>query len=506
VYDHSHMGHARTYLGFDIVLRILRDYFRYDIKYVMNVTDVDDKIIRKANLNLLSSSIDQIRDSDFKKKVCLELINDAKHADKQIPLVKIREYLGAINISTTPDFSTVTRLYEGEFRKEMHKLQIVPPVAVTRVTEYIPEIISYIQKIVDQGHAYLSNGSVYFNTKGFSHDHTYCKLEPWSQTQVEKGLEGEGEWSRSKKLVDKKNVSDFVLWKKSNDGEPSWDSPFGQGRPGWHIECSVMASQMLGSNIDIHCGGIDLRFPHHDNELAQSESYHNCQQWVNYFLHTGHLTIEGRSMSKSKKNFVTISEALQKYTPRQLRFLFVLHNFYDSMEYSETTMNTAIYTEKLFVEFVKNVVVATKTITDSEKWTSVDNEMYEFLLETKKRNDDFLRDSFDTQNVMKCLQVLITRTNSSMNTLKIPLLLQISDYVQSMLNVFGILLEDGGSSKDVGPMMDSVTNFRHNVRKIARESKQIEILKECDKFRDELLGHGIRIEDRKDGSIWKKDF
>jgi len=149
------------------------------------------------------------------------------------------------------------------------------------------------------------------------------------------------------KLTEKRSVIDFALWKNSKAGEPWWDSPWGKGRPGWHIECSVMASSVIrGKSLDIHTGGVDLKFPHHDNELAQAEAYHDISHWVRYFLHSGHLTIAGCKMSKSLKNFVTIQDALKKHSARQLRLAFLLHSWQDTLDYSDNTMNMAIQYEK----------------------------------------------------------------------------------------------------------------------------------------------------------------
>ncbi|KAG5725595.1 Cysteinyl-tRNA synthetase, partial [Termitomyces sp. T112] len=167
-----------------------------------------------------------------------------------------------------------------------------------------------------------AEGSVYFDTKSFDNaeGHNYAKLEPWSKGNRELLEDGEGALS---KQSGSRSASDFALWKASKPGEPSWPSPWGSGRPGWHIECSVMASAIFGDNMDIHSGGIDLAFPHHDNEMAQSEAYHDCGSWVNYFIHTGHLHIEGLKMSKSLKNFITIDEILERHSARQLRLAFL---------------------------------------------------------------------------------------------------------------------------------------------------------------------------------------
>ena len=192
--------------------------------------------------------------------------------------------------------------YEAEFLEDMALLGVRAPSVLTRVSEYMPEVVAYIQEIERQGFAYLAQGSVYFDTGAFrSGGHVYGKLAPWSVDAA--GLSGEP------REDGKRHASDFALWKARKPGEPGWDSPWGAGRPGWHIECSAMASDLVGAKLDIHTGGEDLKFPHHDNELAQAEArFHGCRchQWVNYFLHSGHLGIDGLKMSKSLKNFVSI--------------------------------------------------------------------------------------------------------------------------------------------------------------------------------------------------------
>jgi len=258
VYDHSHMGHAKTYICSDILRRLMTDYFGYTVKLCMNITDIDDKIIMRAN----------------ERKI---------------------------------EFSEISRNMETEFLNDCEALNIRVPNVITRVSEYVPEIVAYIEKIISNGYAYESNGSVYFNVMKFhnSDGHSYAKLEPTNFGNLELLKEGEGALTAD--TSEKVNEQDFALWKKSKEGEPFWDSPWGTGRPGWHIECSAMASSIFDEHpIDIHSGGIDLKFPHHDNELAQSEAYYDCNQWIKYFWHTGHLHIKGKKMSKSLKNFTTI--------------------------------------------------------------------------------------------------------------------------------------------------------------------------------------------------------
>lgn len=240
----------------------------------------------------------------------------------------------------------------------MGALNIEVPDCLTRVSEYVPEIVDFVQKIIEAGFAYESNGSVYFTVDKFDQhkNHYYAKLVPEAVGNREALAEGEGSLAASSS--EKRSESDFALWKNSKAGEPSWESPWGMGRPGWHIECSVMASDIMGKTMDIHSGGVDLKFPHHDNELAQSEAHFGCDNWVQYFLHTGHLTISGCKMSKSLKNFITIREALTKNSARQIRLAFLLHAWDKTLDYSDNTLADAVQYERNMNEFFLNIKAA----------------------------------------------------------------------------------------------------------------------------------------------------
>ena len=307
VYDHSHLGHAKTYVCFDIIRRIMTDYFGYDVKLCMNITDIDDKIIMRSN-------------------------------------------------ERNVHFGELSRAMETEFFKDCEALNIRYPSVVTRVSEYVPEIVAFIEKIIANGYAYESNGSVYFDVQRFhsAEGHTYAKLEPTNFGNLELLKEGEG--ALTGENTEKRNEQDFALWKKSKEGEPFWESPWGTGRPGWHIECSAMAGAIFKSYpIDIHSGGCDLKFPHHDNEIAQSEAYYDCDNWINHFWHTGHLHIKGKKMSKSTKNFFTIKEILEEYTARQVRYLFLIHQWDGLMNFTrENSFAEAVAKDKSFTEFFKN--------------------------------------------------------------------------------------------------------------------------------------------------------
>jgi len=248
-------------------------------------------------------------------------------------------YKDTIDAQDHKIFTDVTQYWEDQFMGDMDALNVIRPDVITRVTTYVPKIALFVEKIIEKGFAYESDGSVYFDIAAFEKaGNPYARLRPESRN--DKALQEEGEGSLSKNSGGKRGAGDFALWKKSKAGEPSWPSPWGEGRPGWHIECSVMASDILGSKMDIHSGGIDLAFPHHDNELAQSEAYycehgHGPHLWVNYFLHMGHLSISGSKMSKSLKNYQTIKDALSKdYTPRGMRIAFLMGRWNDGVEIS----------------------------------------------------------------------------------------------------------------------------------------------------------------------------
>ncbi|XP_013185921.2 cysteine--tRNA ligase, cytoplasmic isoform X2 [Amyelois transitella] len=572
VYDASHMGHARSYISFDILRRIMSDYFGYDILYVMNITDIDDKIIKRARQNYLyekyikearklDDTIDdatsvvnyyeevvkQAADPDKKNamqkmldKVASAVKNLKAHVEKndadQIKEAKcellksakdpISDWLDSKYGATVTDnaiFTALPRHWENEFHKDMKSLNVLPPDVLTRVSEYVPQIITYIQKIIDNGLAYESNGSVYFSVAEFdSRDkHHYARLVPEAYGDTKSLQEGEGDLSDD--TGEKRSPNDFALWKRSKAGEPSWESPWGAGRPGWHIECSAMASDVCGSKLDIHTGGVDLKFPHHDNELAQSEAHYDEPGWVNYFLHTGHLTIAGCKMSKSLKNFVTISDALKRHTARQLRIAFLLHGWKDTLDYSENTMEMAIQTEKLFNEFfltVKDALRSGYAEGCGGGWGAAERALADKLSAVREQVHAALCDNIDTRSAIDALRELVGAAHVFLRESAprpAPLLAAAARYVTDILHIFGAVEGPRGGigfpisdtnnvcvEDVVMPYLEVLSEFRARVRSAARGGRGGDVLAACDALRDrELPALGVRLEDKPDRTVVK---
>lgn len=574
VYDASHMGHARSYITFDILRRVLQSYFNYDVFYVMNITDIDDKIIFRARRNHLlekyieennslekiledvnsalksysvkmenttdedkknmfcriiekvKSSVSRLKhlqtsnsDSDSMKSALKELLDDASD-----PLSTWLDTKFGSNITEQRIFAKLTQHWENEFHNDMKALNILPADCLTRITQYIPECATFIQKIIANGYAYEANGSVYFDTIKFgsSGKHAYARLVPEAVGDMEALAEGEGELSQS--TGDKKSERDFALWKASKPGEPAWNSPWGKGRPGWHVECSVMASAILGNSIDIHTGGVDLKFPHHDNELAQSEAHYGVSQWIHYFLHAGHLTIEGCKMSKSLKNFITIKEALKRNSSRQIRFAFLLHAWNATLDYSENVLREAEQADKLFNDFFLNVKDILRkpedTAPSSHNYHELETDLQEKFMSKKVAIHDALCDSIDTPSAIRHMQDLVKHANIYISSKKDKkespnhqALEMIAKYLTHMLKIFGTIDEEQAigfpvtgkntaeNHEDVAmPYVQLLADFRDDVRSIAREEKVSRILQACDRLRDDMLPElGVKLEDVEGG-------
>ncbi|ORX73569.1 hypothetical protein DL89DRAFT_273494 [Linderina pennispora] len=538
------------------------DYFNYDVNLVMNITDIDDKIIERARhthlfkqyrakaVALSESAISDV-DSAFKafveSKLKVEISSDedwkafvAKTGDGKDPglvegkasateaqaLVDASQDVLALWLDkkfgaevTDPQiFRDLAAYWEKDFFEDMDALNVRRPHVLTRVSEFVPEIVQFVQRIIENGYAYEADGSVYFDVASFDgkNGHFYAKLEPKSKGNAELLADGEG--SLGAKLSGKRSQSDFALWKASKPGEPAWPSPWGPGRPGWHIECSVMASEILGQNIDMHTGGIDLAFPHHDNELAQSEACFDNEQWVNYFMHAGHLHIEGLKMSKSLKNFITIKEALAKYTARQIRIIFVLSRWDSPSYFKENSMHEAMAVEKTFDNFFSNTTallrdyrVRAQESDGKRHFLEAEHELLGALKETKAQVHAALKDSFDTPTAMRSLQEIVNRTNVYLQRGRSAIDPQIVEmvalYVTKIVRAFGLVAETPGQLGPADresvllPVATALSDFRDAVREIALAGGDKKaILALCDKLRDDDLPElGIVIDDHGDG-------
>lgn len=606
VYDSSHLGHARNYVSIDINRRILQDYFGYNVFFVQNVTDIDDKIIIKGrhvylfdkfkahhvaqsdtvSADLLAEAttaweayvsqnltkkhtvpatpkpfaawkekatadgeIAKLASEDPKFSMHLQAASEgysALHsaADKKSRITVdsfleslkpvLSPYLDAKEGSTVTDpaiFRDLAAYWEKKFDDDMRLLNVLPSTVTTRVSEYIPENIAFVKKIIDNGFAYqTSDGSVYFDTVAFekSGKHVYAKLQPWNRDKQDLIDEGEGSLSIKDGVASgKKSRADFALWKASKPGEPAWDCPWGKGRPGWHIECSVMASEVLGERIDIHTGGIDLAFPHHDNELAQSEAYHDNNQWINYFLHTGHLHIEGQKMSKSLKNFITIKEALEKFSPRQLRLAFSLQQWNSPLDLKTNLAEVKAYESTIskFFDRVKALLRETNDAVESganisKKITAPERALYDSILEAKTAVHNAFSDNFSVPAALAAIDKLVQQTNGYLGKVnddyRAEVLESAATWITSIFRILGFSVNanglgwttggasgaDGASSEEVAlPFVKALSTFRDDVRKKAIEKAPYsEFLTATDKVRSfDLVNLGVSLDDRTEG-------
>ncbi|XP_067297630.1 probable cysteine--tRNA ligase, mitochondrial isoform X2 [Pseudorasbora parva] len=473
VYDHAHLGHACSYVRFDILQRILSRLFGINVIHVMVITDIDDKIIQRS----------------------------------------LEE-----NISPT----VLARMHEEEFKSDMQALQVLPPAVYMRVTDNIPQIVGFIERIIRNGHAYITNqGNVYFDTQSIGS--RYGKLVNIG------GIVGEQE------VQDKRDPRDFALWKASKPHEPHWVSPWGNGRPGWHIECSTIASSVFGSQLDIHSGGIDLAFPHHENEIAQSEAYHQCEQWGNYFLHSGHLHLKGsvEKMSKSLKNYITIKDFLDSYTANEFRLFCLLTKYRSAIDFSDASMDEARSTLSTISAFCHNAQAYMQGHLQCQPIE--EGILWERLSATQTSVRKVLADDFDTPKAVDAIMSLIHHGNCQLQPVtkvhgpRSPVVFgAMLSYVREIMAVFGVDLLDKKEVHDSSGILNNVVEelvqFRSEVRKFALsvqhqapqdpqpgsefhkshpQPDRTPLLKACDALRNNLAPLGVHIKDRSTISTWE---
>ena len=444
VYDHSHLGHARALITFDLVSRYLRT-LGYDVTFARNFTDVDDKIIERANERGVSSK---------------------EHAEEFI----------------------------ASFHEDVDALGLVRPEVEPKATEHIQEMIDVIKGLEEKGLAYEAGGDVFYSVRKFE---GYGKLSGKNIEELESG-------ARIDVMDVKEDPLDFVLWKSAKPGEPSWESPWGQGRPGWHIECSAMSMKHLGKTFDIHGGGRDLQFPHHENEIAQSEGC-TGQIFANYWMHNGFVNINAEKMSKSLGNFMTIKDILKIYPAEVIR-LFVLAAHYRSpLDYTEQNMNNAgaslerFYTTKARLEDLQS---------KGEFASDCEADMQKSIESLRGDLEAAMNDDFNTAKVVGAIFERVREINKTLDSGKglsqkcVETLMADFTWVHQFMNLFGSTSQEFMSelkSRALGKSSYEEADIEKLIqdRKDARANKDFA---RADEIRDELAAAGIVLKDNPDGT------
>ncbi len=447
VYDHCHLGHARSYVSFDVTRRYLI-YRGYDVNYTSNITDVDDKVI-----------------------------NRAKELDED-PLV-------------------LSAKFTESFKEDMGELSVIPPDNRPKVTEHIRDIIEAVEHLIKNGNAYVTHkGNVYYDLTGSGE-----KIGVLSHQTAEGLLEGSG--SRVDVEDDKRYPLDFALWKNAPEDEVGWDSPWGRGRPGWHIECTVMSLKYGSEQLDIHGGGMDLIFPHHEAEIHQSESFTGKHPFSKYWMHNGFLTIDKEKMSKSLGNFFTIREVLEKFPAGTIRFFIVYTHYRSTIDFSEEALKEAGRARRRLLNTVTNIRHALEKAQDNED----DCGLHELINRTRNEFIRSMDDDLNTREAIGSLFVFGRKVNSIISGER-PDRKALEDvlcFFTEIDEVLRILEDDKGpaSEEKVEGLSDENINEMIELRQKARSEKD---WIKADSIRDDLKEKGIIIEDGKDGVRWRREI
>lgn len=434
-YDKSHLGHAKSAINFDLIVRYIRSK-GYSVKHVTNFTDVDDKLIARAN----------------------ELKVDALELSRNV----IDDYF-----------------------ESMDTLKIARADIYPKASETMNDMIDMVKGLVDQGIAYESNGSVYFSVRKAKE---YGKL---SRQTLDQTIAG----ARIEPGEDKRDPLDFALWKAAKPGEVSWDSPWGKGRPGWHIECSAMCLKHLGKTIDIHGGGTDLIFPHHENEILQSEAY-NGAPFARYWMHNGMLTKDDEKMSKSQKNYFLIEEALKRHSPETIRFYVLNASYRQPLEYSERALEEAAKA----LEKLQNSYDNMRAHVDRAQG---DDDAEELCEAAWKAVEERMDDDFSSREAIAAIYDFARETNRrrSEDALSRKGAENIVETFSRFNSLFDVLIDDDSDEEDSSALIAALVNLLVKVRDDARKRKDFE---QADRIRDELAEIGIEVQDSQDGAVWKR--
>ena len=436
VYNYIHVGNARPMILFDVLRRYLQ-YRGYDVTFVQNFTDIDDKVINKAKEEDVS-------------------------------------------------YDTISTRYIDEYFKDAHGLGVHDADIHPLATENIPQILALVQTLIEKGFAYaVENGDVYFRTEKFK---SYGKLSHQPLEDLKAG-------ARITVNDIKESPMDFALWKGAKPGEPSWESPWGKGRPGWHIECSAMANRYLGKTIDIHCGGEDLMFPHHENEIAQSEAANGCP-FVHYWLHNAFLNIDNTKMSKSLGNFFTVREAADTYGYEPIRFFMLSAHYRSPINYSRESLTQAQAALERLYTAVDNLNFLAENGEDRalDKW---ETELIASFDQYRARFIEAMDDDFNTADAIGVLFELVRAVNTAMtaHTPSRQAAKASFDMIRELTNVLGLLYRKEEKK------LDAAIEEMIEKRQAARKAKDF---KTADAIRDQLKEMGILLEDTPQGVKWKK--
>ncbi len=429
VYDYSHIGHARTYVIFDVIAKYLR-YKGYKVKFVMNITDVDDRIIDRAK-------------------------------------------------EESKSWKEVAEFYEKAFMKDINALKIDSVDKFARAADHIKEIIEQVNILIEKGYAYKTEDGVYFDISRFE---DYGRLAKRTVQQAEDGI------SRIDESVNKRNKGDFALWRLSKEDEPAWPSPWGNGRPGWHIEDTAISEKYLGQQYEIHCGAQDLIFPHHEAEIAQQESASGKKPFVKYWLHSGFVTINGQKMSKSLKNFITIQDVLKEYSPEALRFLVVSAYYRSPIDYKEDLIKQSEAAIQRFHELVGKLEMLKKSGPKDEKV-----EFDEIIKNTKIEFENKMDDDFNTPEVLAVLFNFIRVANTLIkdNTMDKKSADKAIKFLKELDEILGILPQGQLLiPEEIFSLVQKREELRHE-----------KIWLEADKIRDDIQSRGFSVEDTQYGSL-----
>lgn len=452
VYDSCHIGHARAAVVFDVIVRYLRKR-GYHVTYVRNYTDVDNKVINRAN----------------EEKV---------------------------------DFLEIADKYIKEYERDMDTLGVLPPDIAPRVSEHIPDIIESIQKLIANGHAYVSDGDVFFDVTSVPE---YGKLSKRDKEQMLAG-------ARVDINERKRNELDFALWKSAKPGEPSWDSPWGKGRPGWHIECSVMSAKYLGQPFDIHGGGVDLVFPHHENEIAQAECAEH-KRFCSYWIHNGHVSTRGEKISKSLGNFIPIPQLVEKWHPEAIRIFLLAKHHSSPVDFTPEALDDAA--EQLD-RFYEALYAVSQLENQPKQGKDVKLESAAILEETINsfpiRFDEAMEEDFNTALALGHLHTALRALNRFLSEAKscqyhCDLAMRAGELIKQSANILGILNEEPADyiKKKKKKALENIGLTEEEIKALIEKRQEARRQKnwgEADKIRNELMEKGIILKDGPNGTEW----